>query len=162
MNAPPRGPVTTWLHGVLAAALTAADPPALIGDGIAPEEAGWSQGQPGAPDSVFVAYGVLKSLSANPSQRPPVGDVNAAWVIPYTVTSWGAVREQADYVSDLVTTAVAGISKVRGEDSPIPGFGIQLVEVVSLGSVERSDQVDPKLWTRSDPINVRVARARTA
>lgn len=154
---PARGPFTTFLHDVLKAAGDAAEPAVLLGDGIAPEGAGWLSGQPGT--GRFVPYGVLKTLSASPTRQQSVRDPGGAWDFPYQITGWGTLREQADYINDVLTTAAGAIGKVRGDDSPVPGFGIAMVVVTALGPVDRTDQVSPPLWTRTDSILLRVARA---
>lgn len=158
---PAREGLTTVLVSSLREALALAEPPAGLGDGIAPEDWGWPNGQPGIGQ--FAPYAVLKTSTASQQRnRDNLSPQNDAWLFPYSITSWGSMRAQADYVADLVTAAIAALDvrALRGDGSPVPGFGVQQIHVDTIGTTDRTDQSAPALWSRTDSLSVWLARAR--
>lgn len=157
---PARGPATTWLVTLLRDALREGG--LGVGDGIAPEEFGWPKGQPGV--GTFKPYLVVKTLQASPQRgQQPLGTSQAdTWLIPWQLTGWGEVREQADFACDTANAALAAVDPrgLRGDDSVIPGFDVQQLVVSPLGTTDRDDKTSPPTWSRSDICTLWLARAQ--
>lgn len=157
---PARGPVTSWLVELLTVALGAEG--LGVGDGIAPEGYGWPKGQPGV--GTFKPYLVVKTLQASPQRgTDSIGSAQAAaWTLPWQLTGWGEVREQADFVCDTANIALAAVEPrgLRGDDTPIPAFDVQQLVVAPLGSTERDDKTSPPTWSRTDLCTLWLARAQ--
>lgn len=160
---PQRGGLTKLLFDTLKAALADHDPAYGVGDGIAPADKGWPGGQPGVGE--FRPYTVLKSLTSQTQrQRESIASSQPdAWLLPYQLTGWGSLREEADYVQDVAVNVIAAINAAAfraAETSPVPSFGIQQIVVGPLGPTERTDQTNPPMWSRTDSLTVWLARLR--
>jgi hypothetical protein len=160
---PARGLATTWLVATLRSSEAFEREGYALGDAIAPEKAGWPKGQPGVQPETFQAYGVVKGLQAAPQRNPQaISDANASsWTFPYQLTGWGALREQADRVCDVMNEVLDGIDvrALRGDDSPVPGWDVQQLVITPLGTTDRTDQVSPPMWSRTDVCTIWLARA---
>lgn len=151
----PRGVLTDALLDVLEVAL---QPDILVGDGIAPEPAGWTGGQPGEGD--FISYVTLNTGPArkNIASRQTLGRDNTAWVAGYTLTNVGALRQQCDWTADRTRSALTEGTLEALEFSP--GWRILLVEFTGLGGLTRNSSVNPPYWELTDNVDLWLERAR--
>lgn len=116
----------------------------VLGDGIRPDNVGWLDGQPNV--GIFVPYGVLSFQGAVP--RDPTlrfDQTIRAWVTNWRISYYGGSRQQCDWVAakfrDTLDNAI-------GQE-----FGLYKVTMANwkaLGGLERSDQVDPPMWSATD------------
>jgi hypothetical protein len=135
-------------HGVLTdhvlAALQASfdeltTPPPLVGDGEAPIDGGWVEGQPGS--GAFRPYTVLVSAGAAP-RGPDLGSPEPPWAVGFSLRSFAGSRKQCDWIATKARLAVRGL--LRDEfDAP---WKVSGVEWQSLGPVVRVDATSPKTW----------------
>lgn len=155
---PTRGVLTdgliTWLQTALA-------PGALVGDGIAPEGGGWNtQGE--ANVGAYVPYTVVKTGAANPDNREGVNRRHASWLMAYGLGHHGALRNQCDYLADLVRALVTAQLRADGRDTTLlPGWKVQEAYFGALGSVDRTDATSPASFACNDVVVLRVERSRT-
>lgn len=145
----PRGPLTAWVLKVLRDALAEAAPssPILVGDGVAPEEGGWSAGQPGRGS--FAPYVTLAGGSATPAPVNHIGDRFVDWIVTYQLRATGASREQVDWIGDRV----AGVLWARvGAKLTLDGETWKVVDLrlPSRGAPGRTDTTDPPYWEAAD------------
>lgn len=122
-----------------------------VGDGVIPPGSAWS-GEPNAPGSTFTPYLVLSTMTANTSSGP-VGDPQGDWRLPYLVQSFGASREQAEWMADEARELAGGLRGqvlVLGADR----YKVQQVYSASIGAVNRVDTYDPPYWGQQDQIVV--------
>lgn len=127
---------------------------ALVGDGIAPKEGGWLQGQPNK--DVFRPYLVLVSQGASPRENTPWTGTDPAWAVTWSLRSFGGSRKQADWVALAGRAAVAGITKrTFGTDE----HKVHALEWGGLGSVNRIDSVDPPFWQIFDTFTLVCSRS---
>ncbi len=121
----------------------------LVGDGIAPQGGGWLSGQPNV--SAFVPYGVVLfqgASLADPALR--YAEQVRAWETQWRVSSYGGSREQCDWVATLMREGVDDcIGQVFG------AYRVSMASWRSLGSMNRSDAIDPPLWSVSDSFTLR-------
>lgn len=125
----------------------------LVGDGIAPKEGGWSEGQPG--EGKFVPYTVVSTGPASANQRSPLGVDNDSWRADYSFRAVGGSRQQADWVADRIREVAHDFPKDYGD----PQWRVIRVQFTSLGAVSRNDQVDPPYWELSDSVSLWVERS---
>lgn len=155
---PTRGVLTdsviTWLRDALA-------PGALVGDGIAPEAGGWNtQGEPNL--GAFVPYTVVKTGAANPAEREGTNRRHASWLMAYGLDHFGALRNQCDYLADIVRALVTEQLRADDRDTTLlPGWKVQEAYFGALGSLDRTDAVTPSAFTCRDVVVLRVERSRT-
>ena len=145
-----RGPLTDELITVLE---TLGKP---VGDATAPEPPfGWSD-QPGAIGSRFVPYVVLTPLSSGiPSG--PFSDSQADWILPYSVQSFGASRQQCEWMADLARSAIVATTRTT-YDLGDGDYKIMQVRTDSIGVVTRQDTVDPGYYAQMDVVSVWVTK----
>jgi len=144
------------LTAMLVSAL-AADTNFAVGDSHVPEAGtyGWS-GTPGAIGSEYRPYSIITPMAAS---RPsgPLADSHADWQIPYSLSSFGTTREQAEWIADLARTALIdqrGLTFDGGDGT----YTIQQVRVESIGGMQRSDQLEPPTFGQTDTIAVWITK----
>lgn len=154
---PERGPLTSWLLTRIGDQLEEAGQ--LLGDGVAPPEGGWTQGQPGQGD--FIAYSVLMGGAATAGQPQTLGGSvdSDGWMLRYTLRSVGAVREQADWAGDAVRAAWHGLESTTMLLGPAK-WQVHVPAVTSMGQPVRNDAVQPPLWEVTDEVSLRLDRSR--
>lgn len=146
------GEVTSWLL----TQLDGAD--FLVGDGEAPLDGGWSEGQPNAGS--FVEYLVLKQAPAVVPAGDGVSlcDSTSKWLrIPYQLVAYQTSRVSADVLAASARTTLAGLEgrEVCG-DLTVSAHQLQITAVQGAA---RDDSTYPKFWSSVTNFTVIVARA---
>lgn len=116
----------------------------LVGDGIAPAEGGWADGQPNK--GIFVPYMVAVSSGATVE----INDMAYAidWRVNWSLRSFGGSRKQADWIATKSRNAVEGLlHSTFGTDDPYKIIGVAWS---ALGPVTRIDTVNPPFWQTFD------------
>ena len=125
----------------------------LVGDGIAPMDGGWLQGQPN--QSVFRPYVVLSSQGASPRENTPWTGTDPAWAVTWSLKHFAGSRKQLDWAALQARAAVHGITKTTfGVDV----YKVHALEWSSLGSINRIDSVDPPFWQAFDTFTLVCSR----
>ena len=153
----PRLPLTNQVLAWLRVGLEVASPasPILVGDGIAPEEGGWTAGQPGRGE--FVPYVTLSGGSGTPAPANHLGDRFADWVVSYQLRATGASREQADWIGDR---ASAALWAHVGDKVNLDGTTWKLIDLrlPNRGAPSRTDATDPPYWEASEVADLWLTR----
>lgn len=141
---PARGKITDWLVEELSQF-------ALVGDGEAPYEGGWTEAE-----DEFVGYAVLVEAPAQINHRGSVGDPEGSWAIGYTLRCVGGSRRHVAAIADSTREAIAGLyhHRLLAPDT----WGVEKVQINSLGGAVRIDQTDPKQWETSDSLALWLSR----
>lgn len=140
-------------HGALTDALLAAlSEVELVGDGVAPLDGGWLQGQPNV--AAFRPYMVLVDGGMNPIQTPQLlrtdrPDWTAAWSFRY----FGGSRKQVEWIAGQFRPSIAGL---RGLEFGTDVHRVLNVYPLMMGAVTRNDQVDPPYWQAFDNLTMHV------
>lgn len=138
------------LTGLLLSTLdTALEQP--VGDMVIPQGGGWS-GVPNAPGATFTPYVVLVTLTASRSTGP-MGASQADWQMTYMVESFGASREQCEWMADHARSALDVLAKqqiVLGTDT----YKVQQVRVDSIGAVNRVAVTEPAFYGQQDGLSL--------
>lgn len=126
-----------------------------VGDGIAPEAGGWTQGQPNVDQ--FVPYVVVAFTSAKP-RTPELTMLKQeqAWVSQFQLRYHGASRPQVDWTGTSCRSIVSSLLKTS--IPPLDEFEITWVEWQVLGGVVRNDSVDPPIWNATDSLTLHVVK----
>jgi hypothetical protein len=124
----------------------------LVGDHLAPEEAGWTGGQP--QRGHYRSYVTVRTGEGIPRERDTAAATHSSWTLTYTLLSVGAVREQCDYTADMVRRACLSF-----ETAP-EGWRIVHVGFTRLGAVNRNDSTDPPTYECTDSVQVWLDRRR--
>lgn len=129
-----------------------------IGDMVIPRAGGWS-GAVNGPGSTFRPYVVLVTLTASRSSGA-FADSQADWQIPYMVESFGASREQCEWMADSARDGLDALSKTRlqlGEDR----YKVQQIRVDSIGAVNRVTVTEPAFYGQQDGYSIWLSKERT-
>jgi hypothetical protein len=118
----------------------------LVGDGLAPDNGGWIQGQPG--DGVFRPYVVLASGGAAP-RYPDLHSFDPQWAVSYSLRSFGGSRKQCDWMATLSRKSINGIVTTQVAEWSVIGL-----EWGSLGPVSRVDSTAPPFWQVYDNVSL--------
>jgi hypothetical protein len=112
---------------------------------------GWS-GQPGEKLSTFTPYTILTPQASSTSSGPLSGTQDD-WRLMYGVSSFGTSRAQCEWIADLARSAFASLHRTTfdGIDAT---YTIMQVRLETIGSVQRSDAVNPSLFAQTDMICV--------
>ena len=119
----------------------------LVGDGIAPTDGGWINGQPG--DGVFRPYVVVVSGGAAP-RNLDVSQFDPGWAVSLSLRSFGGSRKQCDWMATLARTCISTIYHTDFGQ----GWQIIGVEWGSLGPVSRIDATAPAFWQVFDNLTL--------
>lgn len=150
-----RRPLTNLLLVTLKAEL----PENPIGDMLIPEGAGWT-GVPNAPGAYFTPYCVLVTLTASRSTGA-FGDSQSDWQMAYMLESFGASREQCEWMADRGRAALNVLTKQRielGEDA----YKVQQVRLDSIGAVNRVAVAEPAFYGQQDGLSIWVSKENTS
>lgn len=129
-----------------------------VGDGVIPDDSGWTGTGPNAPGSTFIPYVVLTALTAVPA--PGTGDFatpQGDWHMPYTCQSFGASRDQAEWMADAARDAFDTLTKTviaLGDAN----YKVQQVWTASIGGNNRVAATDPAYWGQQDTVNFWLAK----
>lgn len=116
----------------------------LIGDGIAPVDGGWLQGQPN--QSVFVPYTVLVSTGSNVMINDLDGNLD--WTVNFNLRHFGGSRKQVDWIANKTRSVVdAGVNTLlHSTFGTAEVYKVTAIQWQTLGSVNRVDTVNPAFW----------------
>jgi hypothetical protein len=126
-----------------------------VGLGQSPTNGGW-QGQPNTDGTNFTPYVVI---NPNPASAPsgvaegPISGWQADWKLSYTISSFGVMPEQTEWMADAVRILLDGIVNMTiasGSNS----YMVQQVRVDGLGGLVRVDATEPPYWGQSDQISI--------
>lgn len=117
-----------------------------IGDHLAPDEGGWSTGQPNVGE--FTAYAVLVSggVLVTPTGLCTLCFDHRA---TYTVRTFGALRVQTDQIAQIIREAFLSCPVQE-----IGSYKSRLFWCNQIGAVERINSNDPAAWRESDTFTV--------
>jgi hypothetical protein len=121
----------------------------LVGDGAAPDDGGWLQGQPG--DGVFRPYVVVVSGGGAPRYQD-LSSFSPQWAVSYSLRSFGGSRKQCDWMAHLSRQAI--LTVVGGN---VNNWSIIGLEWASLGPVSRQDATAPPTWQVFDNVTLVVS-----
>ena len=138
-----RGPLTDLM---IATAAVVGKP---VGDGVIPAGAAW---QGGPEESTFVPWAVVSTLTASRSGGS-IYDPQADWLVPYMVQSFGATRDQCEWLADRVRGEWAAL-ELTTQTLGAHTYQVQQVRVDSIGGINRTDVVDPPVWGQQDQVTV--------
>jgi hypothetical protein len=131
-----------------AAIVTAAETTGIpVGLAHAPDGGGWN-GQPNLTTSDFVPYGVVTPNTATQATGS-LSDPQADRQLPYSVSAFGVMPEQTEWVADKLRAAVEALKKttvVLGDGT----YKIQQVRTDVIGGLQRVDQTEPAYWGQVD------------
>jgi hypothetical protein len=120
----------------------------LIGDGIAPLDGGWLQGQPN--QSIFVPYTVLVSNGSNPVIDGLDGNLD--WAVNFSLRHFGGARKQVDWVANKTRVAIDANGLHKSTFGTTQVYKIIDIQWQNLGSVSRVDTVNPAFWQSFDTV----------
>jgi hypothetical protein len=127
----------------------------MVGDGVAPNDAGWTTGTPNTGG--FVPYTVLGFDGATPV-NPDLAKADPEWSTRWSMRHYGATRPQADWVALAARRRILGVLQLPfGVEDPFRTIGITWN---SLGPMQRNDTTDPPYWSASDSLILVVSRVR--
>lgn len=151
-----RNEVTKTLFDYLRAEMTAGG--VLVGRGVAPQDGGWSGGEPG--QGTWVNYVVLrtgKAVSPAPGEPERLGARRTSWLLTYQLAYHGTRESLADELGDRVRAAVVNFS------GPVTAAGVewtvQSIVIPELGGSTRDDTTEPAHWSITDPVSLHLSRS---
>ena len=127
----------------------------LVANSNPPEGCGW-QGEPNVDGSNFIPYCVVTPQTATFSSGP-IADPEADRQVPYALSSFGVMPEQAEWTADKTRSAVSELKKTSvflGDDT----YRIQQVRTNVIGGLTRVDSTDPPYWGQVDVITLWLTR----
>jgi hypothetical protein len=127
----------------------------LVGDGIAPVEGGWIEGQPNV--KAFRPYAVLMQGPATPASPDRVVPHHSEWMVNYSLRTFAGSAEQLRFASQTFRNTLATYKPTFGTGDV---FKTVFVHWDQLGSNVRNDQVDPPYWQTFDALRFEVSRSR--
>jgi hypothetical protein len=142
-----RRPVTNLLLATLMTSL----PDNPVGDMVIPTGAGWT-GVPNAPGATFTAYTVLVTLTASRSVGA-FADSQSDWQITYMLESFGASREQCEWMADKARSALDPLAK-QVHAFGTANYKIQQIRVDSIGAVNRVAVTEPAFYGQQDGMSL--------
>lgn len=147
-------PLTTWVVDVLTQSLLVEA--TLVGDGVAPLDGGWEDGQPGVGE--FVPYITVAGGTAVAGRETTMGTDYADWRVTYELRATAASRRQVDATGDQAVDILAARrgTRVRLEDAD---WKIVDVRMPVLGSPSRNDTTDPPYWEAADTVELWLSRS---
>ena len=123
-----------------------------VGDSSSPDGSyGWS-GTPGEIGSTYTPYTVVYPQTANASSGP-ISDPLADWKLPYSLTSYGATRAQCEWLCDIARSALLDLDRTTVTCGDAT-YTIQQAKVETIGSVIRSDALQPPTFGQTDIVSI--------
>lgn len=121
-----------------------------IGMAHAPRGGGW-EGQPNSDGSNFVPYTVVSPQTATMASGP-VQDPQSDRQLPYSLTSFGVMPEQCEWIADKARAAAESLKKtVVSLDRE---YRVQQVRTDVVGGLVRVDQTEPAYWGQTDVVTL--------
>lgn len=119
------------------------------------DQYGWS-GTPGEAGSSFTPYSVLIPRTSSGANGPLAG-TQSDWRIPYSVSSFGTSRRQAEWIADLARSSFGILNRTHfdGIDST---YTFQQVKVTQIGGILRNAAVEPPIFGQTDVFDVWVTK----
>lgn len=140
----PRSYLTDWVLAYLT------DQGVLVGDGEAPDTGGWDA-SPQDPASTYHSYVVLAPGTVGDGSGP-LGDTQADFMVPYSLTSYGLNRSMAEKTSEearKVAVAAPRTMVLLGDSQ----WAIQQVRASSVGGVVRNDNAETAKYSEIDIVS---------
>lgn len=120
-----------------------------VGDAHEPKDVqyGWT-GTPNEPGSYFTPYIIITPGS---SQRPEgaIQGSQTEWKISYMASSFGASRQQAEFIADYTRDIMVRLSKTVFNDTK-DDYAIQQVRNDMMGQVVSSKSTEPPVFGQTD------------
>jgi len=131
-----------------------------VGDMEIPHGGGWSGAGPNAPSAQFTGYGILYPQPTGPAYAPSFGQPQANWQVPYILQSYGATREQARFIGELMRPALL---RLHGTVVALGASNYRLdnVSIDSLGAPERVPGTNPAYFGQQERVTFWLAKRRT-
>lgn len=126
-----------------------------VGLAHAPSGGGWS-GQPNIDGSNFTAYSVVTPQTATLAQGP-MSDPQADRQLPYSISSFGVMPEQTEWMADKARAAVETLKKTDVSLGDAT-YRIQQVRTDVVGGLVRVDQTEPAYWGQVDVLTLWLTR----
>ena len=153
------GEVTTFLleHLIAEAAKPECPfPGTMIGDGVAPERAGWPAGQPNT--GVFIPYLVLKAAGTITTTTgvPLCDSTGVIFPVNYQLVAYHNTRTDSDTLAEWSRTAV----RADKGDYVIADLTVRMRQAAidSMALATRDDSTFPKLWSSTTSFHVNATR----
>lgn len=140
-----RGPITDAL---LARARALGLVP--VGDAEFPDGGGWS-GQPGYPGVVFRPMQVLVPGPASVVEGSP-SNAEQDWQLPYVLTTYAIGRSNTESIADRTRQHLA-----EWPDAMVGDWQVRYVHAAALGPVVRHEGNEPKIYSQTDTVQLRVS-----
>lgn len=118
-----------------------------VGDGVAPYDGGWLDGQPNS--GAFVPYVVLVSQGAYPKVTTFCNGYD--WDVSWSLRSFGGSRKQCDWIALQARESIDAFAQHVFGANP---YAVKNVTWGSLGAVQRIDTVDPPYWQSFDSFSL--------
>lgn len=122
-----------------------------IGMAHAPRGGGW-EGQPNKDGSNFVPYTVVSPQTATMASGS-ISEPQTDRQLPYSLTSFGVMPEQCEWISDKARAAAETLKKTvvsLGDRD----YRVQQVRTDVIGGLIRVDQTEPAYWGQTDVITL--------
>lgn len=128
----------------------------LVGDGIAPADGGWLQGQPN--QNIFVPYTVVVSAGANVTINDLDGRLD--FQVNWSLRHFGGSRKQCDWIAQKTRDAIDGgpNNLLHQNFGSVMQYKITAIQWQTLGAVSRVDTVNPAFWQAYDSVGIVCAR----
>jgi hypothetical protein len=126
--------------------------PVLVGDGEAPEGAGWTGQQPG--QGTYVPWVSLHTGPGAPNLQEPLGRrLASSWRLTYFVKASGGNRSQCDFAQDAARQILSALHGLTVSDGTA-GWKVQKSNYVTLGPIDRNDATDPPTFESTDTMEI--------
>lgn len=122
-----------------------------VGTAHAPNGGGWD-GQPNKDGSNFVTYSVVTPQTST-FATGPVSDPQGDRQLSYSVSSFGVMPEQTEWMADKSRAAIFTLRKTDialGDRT----YRIQQVRTDVIGGLVRVDQTEPAYWGQVDVMTI--------
>lgn len=126
--------------------------PALVGDGIAPPEGGWTSGTPGK--DAFKAYTTVASTPSRPGSRATLNHSQDSWVATFRLTHVGGGRAQASWCADVMRAQLLTLTYQKLELGAGNLFSLNMIQFDPLGGVNRVDSNTGAYWEVVDGVSL--------
>lgn len=131
-----------------------------VGDGVAPEKAGWPDGSPNTRTR-FVPYFVLKYSGAVGSlitDTPLCTTYATRFAINYSLVSYDNDRVLADSMASVGRKALNNLGEMNDQQCGDLLARFHHIFIDSMSGAARDDSVFPKMWSAATNFRLDVAR----